>query len=169
MTKKKIGIFGYARHGKDTVAEILADRMDYYFCSSSLFACEEAVYPYLAQKYGYRTPYECFEDRINHRAEWKDLITFYNKDDKSRLAKKLLVDNDIYVGMRCKDELQACIDQKVFDILIWVCDPRKPVESVDSCTIRYEDFDWDFIIPNQASLEYLHEQVNLLVATEIFD
>lgn len=167
--KKKIGIFGYARHGKDTVAEMLARKLDYYFCSSSLFVCGEAVYPFLAPKYGYRTIEDCFEDRVNHRAEWKELITFYNKDDKSRLAKKLLVDNDIYVGMRCKDELSACIEQDIFDILIWVCDPRKSVEPVSSCTIRYEDFNWDIVVMNQLSLVYLDNQVDILIEEGVFD
>jgi len=168
-SKKKVGVFGYARHGKDSVAEMLARSLDYQFCSSSLFVCEKAVYPFLAPKYGYTTPYKCFEDRVNHRAEWKELITLYNKDDKARLAKELLVENDIYVGMRCKDELQACIEQGIFDILIWVTNPRKPVESVASCTIRYEDFEWDVIIPNQFSLRYLQDQVDLLVREEIFE
>ena len=169
IMKKKVGIFGYARHGKDSVAEMLARKLDYQFCSSSLFVCEKAVYPFLAPKYGYRTFTDCFEDRVNHRAEWKELITFYNKEDKARLAKELLVENDIYVGMRCKDELQACIEQGIFDIIIWVTNPRKPVESVASCTIRYEDFEWDVIIPNQFSLRYLQDQVDLIVREEIFE
>lgn len=168
VVNKKIGVFGYARHGKDTVAAILADLLGYKFCSSSLFVCDKAVYPYLAPKYGYRTIEDCFEDRINHRAEWKELITFYNKENKARLAKELLTENDIYVGMRCKDELQACIDQGIFDITVWVNDPRKPVEDVSSCTIRHYDFQWTIEITNGGSLTSLENQILCLVQEGVF-
>ncbi len=47
MTKKKIGIFGYARHGKDTVAELICNKLNYSFCSSSYFVCSKAVFPVL--------------------------------------------------------------------------------------------------------------------------
>ena len=33
---------------------------------------------------------ECFEDRVNHRSEWFDLITNYNKEDRTRLTKEIL-------------------------------------------------------------------------------
>ncbi len=164
MRKKKICVLGYGRHGKDTVAELICNKRDYSFCSSSYFACEKAVFPTLSKKYGYTALDECYEDRINHRAEWKQLITEYNSPDKSKLARELLLENDLYVGMRCKDELDACIQNDVFDTLIWVDNNRVAPEDESSCTIRKENYKWDIFIPNYFSLQYLENQVNLLIA-----
>ena len=51
----KILIIGEARHGKDTVAEIMRDEYGMTFQSSSHFVCEKAVFPYMSAKYGYKT------------------------------------------------------------------------------------------------------------------
>lgn len=168
MTKKKIGIFGYARHGKDTVAELICNKLNYSFCSSSYFVCSKAVFPVLSKKYGYTTLDECFNDRMQHRVEWKQLITEYTTPDKSKLARELLAENDIYVGMRCKDELNACIQNDVFDTLIWVDNNRLEPENESSCTIRKENYIWDIFIPNYFSLQYLDSQVDLLISEGVF-
>jgi hypothetical protein len=78
----------------------------YNYKSSSLAASEIFIYDTLKDKYGYKTPEECFEDRVNHRAEWFDLICDYNKDDKARLAKEIMKSADIYVGMRSNEECE---------------------------------------------------------------
>jgi hypothetical protein len=44
----------------------------------------------LKVKYGYKTSEECFEDRVNHRSEWYDMICEYNLNDKAKLAKGIL-------------------------------------------------------------------------------
>lgn len=116
--KLKIAVIGYARHGKDTVAEILSEQFGYKFNSSSRFANELCVYPVLKEKYGYKTPDECYEDRVNHRAEWHQLIADYCAVDKSCLTREILEVNDIYVGIRCDKEFEA--SKKLFDLIIWV-------------------------------------------------
>ena len=84
-TKPKIIVLGYARHGKDSVCELLA-RHGYTFKSSSLFACEKVVYPALKDKYGYESIEACYQDRVNHRKEWFDLIAQYNTPDLTKLG-----------------------------------------------------------------------------------
>ena len=96
----KLLIIGHQRHGKDTLAEILNEEFGLRFKSSSLSAAEIFIYDELKYKYEYKTPEECFEDRVNHRAEWYNMICDYNKDDKARLAKGILESADCYVGMR---------------------------------------------------------------------
>jgi dephospho-CoA kinase len=149
--KPKILIVGHARHGKDTVAQILADGWDFKFQSSSLAAAEIVVFPVLSKIYGYETVEECFNDRVNHRAEWKDLITEYNSEDRTKLAKQILEDNNIYVGMRCKYELATCRANGLFDVIVWVgAEYRKEPEPTSSNTITKEMA--DYVIDNNGSI-----------------
>ena len=130
--KKKICIIGHARHGKDTLAEMINQRYGYKSESSSQAASRLFLYDALKDKYGYKTPEECFEDRVNHRAEWFDMICEYNKNYPGQLAADIMKSNDIYTGMRSNRELVACIDDGIFDLVIGVFDPMKPLEPRDS-------------------------------------
>jgi len=155
----KILIIGHARHGKDTVAEIIASRLGMKFQSSSEAVCELLVFPQLSAKYGYKTPNECFKDRANHRAEWYDIITEYNKEDLTRLARLILARNNIYVGMRNWNECQACIDEKVFDYVIWVdAHKRMPLEPVSSMTVTQDQA--NVVIDNNGSLKDLNDKID---------
>lgn len=131
----KLLILGHGRHGKDSVAEILRDLFSIKFVSSSFAAAEIAVYPHLKDLYGYSSIQECFDDRANHRMEWKNLITEYNTPDKSKLCKEILEVNDCYVGMRCGEEYEATKD--LFDFIIWV-DASKRVPLDPSLGIEYD-------------------------------
>lgn len=71
-------IIGPARHGKDTLAETMRDNFGLNFKSSSQACSDIFIFNELKDKYGYTTPEECFEDRLNHRAEWYQLICGYN-------------------------------------------------------------------------------------------
>lgn len=159
MKKKyKLLIIGHMRHGKDTVAEMIEEFTGMSFKSSSEMAAEIFIYDELKDKYGYASFIECFEDRMNHRAEWHDLICDYNIPDKARLAKEILKHNDMYVGMRSQEEINKCINDGVIDIIIGVFDPNKPLESKDSFDIDL----WkssDIIIPNNSSLDDLRTKV----------
>jgi len=155
---KKLLIIGSARHGKDTVAEMLNQHFGYTFKSSSQAASEIFIYDALREKYGYNTPEECFNDRGNHRAEWYDLICEYNREDKAKLAKGIMASSDIYVGMRDDAEIVECLRQGVFDLIIGVYDNRKPEEAKDSFNINL----WekaDIIIPNSQGLKQLEWRV----------
>ena len=157
----KILIVGHQRHGKDTVAQMIADEIGLTFRGSSYKAAEIFIYDELKEKYGYKSFEECFEDRVNHRAEWHDLICDYNLHDKTRLAKDILKDNDMYVGMRSDAEVEECQKQGIFDLIIGVYDYRKPEEPMDSFNINI----WklcDFVIMNNASLVELRKRVNIL-------
>ena len=162
MRRKKILIIGHARHGKDTVAEMMEKFFGFTFESSSIAACRIFLFDALKDKYGYTTPEHCFEDRVNHREEWKDLICEYNKVDKARLAREIIKSYDIYVGMRDDEEIQACMDHRLFDHVIAVYDPRKPKESSKSFNIDM----WaaaDIVIPNAWDLPALERKVHALL------
>lgn len=130
-------ILGSGRHGKDTVAEILRDYLGFKFESSSKAAYDIFIYDYFKGKYGYESLEEAYNDRHSHREELFKLISEYNTPDKTTLARGILKRTGMYVGMRCKEEVEACITDGIFDLIIWV-DASERVEYVegsDSMTI----------------------------------
>lgn len=150
MKKKRLLIIGAARHGKDSVCQILKDGWGYDFVSSSMAALEKVIYPVLQPKYGYTSLEEAYEDRVNHRAEWKELITAYNTPQKARLAREIMQDNDIYCGMRCVNELDACVTLRLFDHIVWVdASYRKEPEPVSSNTLTRDVA--DYVIDNNGN------------------
>ena len=159
--KKKICIIGHARHGKDTIAEMINQMYGYKSESSSQAASRLFLYDALKGKYGYKTPEECFEDRVNHRAEWFDMICEYNQEYPGQLAADIMKSNDIYTGMRSDRELEACVRDGIFDLVIGIYDPYKALEPADSFDINIFTKS-DIIIPNAGSLRDLENKVVLL-------
>lgn len=154
----KILVVGNARHGKDSVAEIFSEHFDFTYSSSSEAASKIFIFETLKDKYGYKTIEECFNDRVNHRSEWYDLICDYNKDDKAKLAKEILEISDAYIGMRDREEIDECIKQKLFDLIIWVdASDRLPLE--DSSSFNIDKSCADVIIDNNSDLETLKKKV----------
>jgi hypothetical protein len=98
---------------------------------------------------------------MNHRAEWYNLIYNFNKEDKTKLAKEILKESDMYVGMREYTEILKCIEENLFDKIIAVYDPRKPSEPNDSFNINIFEIS-DIIICNNGSLEKLRKTVEFL-------
>lgn len=160
--RPKLLILGYARHGKDTVAEILLDEYGYKFTSSSMFVAQEviwdswgcAVYPDFEAMY---------EDRVNHRVLWMQLISAYNTPDKTMTAKTMLERGfDMYVGMRRQDELDACRAAGLFDYVIWVdADDRHPPET-GSMDITKESAAPDWVVDNNGDLQDLSAEIDVL-------
>ena len=157
----KILIIGHKRHAKDTMAEILEEDFNIKYISSSQAASNIFIYDKLKDKYGYKTSEECFEDRINHRPEWYQLICEYNKDDKARLAKEILKDSQCYVGMRDRGEIEECIKQNLFDLVIWIdASERLPLEDVSSFNIDKSCA--DIIVDNNGTEAQFRERVKRL-------
>jgi dephospho-CoA kinase len=154
----KICILGSMKHGKDTFAEILNEEFGYTFESSSQSAANIFLYDLLKDKYGYTTPEECFEDRVNHRQEWYEAICEYNKDDKAKLAKGILDRSQCYVGMRDRAEIDECMKQGIFDLIIWVdASDRLPMEDASSFNIDITCA--DIIIDNNHDYETFRKKV----------
>ena len=156
--KPKLCIIGSARWGKDSLAELLNEEFGYTFESSSQSAANIFLYDLLKDKYGYSTPEECFEDRVNHRQEWYEAICEYNKDDRARLAKGILERSDCYVGMRDREEIEECLRQGIFDLVIWVdASDRLPEE--DASSFNIDKSYADIIIENNEDYETFKEKV----------
>jgi len=168
MKKPKILIIGSARWGKDSLAEIWAKEFELKYKSSSQAASEIFIFDTLKYKYGYLTPEECFDDRINHREEWFNLISEYNINDKSRLAKEILRYNDCYVGMRSNDEIMACKAQNLFDYTIWV-DASKRLPKEPSTSFDIDSSVTDFIIENNTTFDDFNRRALVLGQFLFFD
>ena len=145
----KILILGDMRSGKDTLGELLNKHFGMTFKSSSEMAMELFIYDEISESLGYKNMEQCFEDRVNNRQTWYEMICDYNKDDRARLAKDILKEYDCYVGMRDLDEFETSKD--LFDVIVWV-DATERLGSNDSSNKISSDVA-DIIITNNGSLE----------------
>jgi len=153
----KLLLVGHCRHGKDSLADILHKNFELKFISSSQACADIFIYDKLKEKYGYKTPEECFKDRVNHRPEWYQMICDYNKDDKAKLAKEILKYNNTYVGMRDSAEIKECLKQELFDLVIWV-DASERVQNEDASSFNITKADADIIIENNGTFEEFKEK-----------
>jgi len=161
----KILILGDARHGKDTMAEMLCDKTELKLASSSRTAVEIFLFDILNKKYklNYSTIEEAWQDRVNYRKIWFDEICLYNTIDRLKLVKDILNIADIYVGLRNQEEVEQAILENSFDHIIGVFNYRLPREGRSSNTadvFRYSSF----VIMNNGNLDDLNDKViNILL------
>lgn len=157
-------VIGLARHGKDTVCEILRDIYGFSFESSSRILLEEVVYPVLKDTYGYESMEECYADRHNHRQEWFNLLAAYNAEDKAKLGKLIFSKYDIYCGLRNRQELDALVSAGLVNHIIWVdAEQRLGItEFSDSITITKDAA--NHVIDNNHSLFDLALEIDLLMS-----
>lgn len=154
----KIMVCGYARHGKDQFCEYMGIPFD----SSSHVALDKVIWEAMGNQYA--TKEECYEDRVNNRSTWYNLILQYNTPDKTRLCRDIFENNDIYCGIRDREEFLAAKQQKLFDISIWVdASGRIPPESSNSCTLTPDDC--DIIVTNNGSLYDLEMKARRIAQT----
>lgn len=157
-------IVGYARHGKDTVAEILAKEFGFKFTSSSVLVAEEVIWDGWG-RLRYLTFDDMFEDRVNHRDAWMRMIAAYNTPDKTRTARTMLDRGyDLYVGMRRQDEMDA--SRCLFDYVVWVDRSEHLPPETGSMDITRESARPDYVIDNNGDLANLRRSV-LVFARDI--
>ncbi len=165
MPNPKLLVVGHARHGKDSVCDILRSHFGFEFESSSQTCMRLFIFDALKDKYGYANYAECHADchaSAERRAEWFNLISEFNAGDGARLGKLIFSEFDIYCGLRNDREFFAMKDQGVFDFLIWV-DRSKilPPEPASSMKIQRN---WaDFEIDNNGTPEQLVENTQAVI------
>lgn len=165
--RPKILILGYARHGKDTVAEYLRDAYGLNFTSSSMFCAERVMLPYFKANQtptspSYESAGECFDDRHNHRATWFQQIEAFNTPDKASLGRAIFAEHDIYCGLRSAREFHAVKNSGLYDVCLWVdALQRHDPEPRTSCTV--EPWMADHIIDNNGSIDELKYNVDTLM------
>ena len=162
--KLRLLIIAHKRSGKDTLGEILEELTDLKAISSSWILNKEFLFDLLNSKYnkGYKTLQESFDDRVNNREIWFNEIKSYNTPDKTATARLILKEAQIYTGMRSNDEIQACLEAKLFDLVIWVdASKRVPDESPESFNISRDVA--HIIIENNGTLAEFREKVIHLI------
>lgn len=151
-------IIGFGRHGKDSVGDILRDKYGLRSVSSSEFAARKAVFPLVSDLYP-----DCraaYDDRHAHRELWFHAIRAYNLRPGPMLADQILVDHDIYTGMRSRAEFER--SRQSFDLVIWVdASHRLPPEPAGSMELIADDAGW--IIDNNGPPEALPGEVAKLI------
>jgi len=150
-------IFGYGECGKDTAASLIGEQLDLTWESSSFFAANHFIFDSLKHINGYNSVEECFQDRRNHRAAWFNLIREYNEDNKAKLAQNIYETHDIYVGMRCREELRE-VKRTVNPFCLWIdAEERVGLECGGSCTVGIDQA--DCIIQNNGTPEEFKEKL----------
>jgi hypothetical protein len=152
----KILIIGHGQHGKDTLAEMLIPKYQLKFKSATMYACEHIIYPLIGSNYN--SMQECYDDRINCRELWKELITAYNTPIKSNLVKNVLEYSDIYVGLRDIQEYEECVEQELFDIVIGIYNPTIPLDNTFNIPLEVADI----LILNNRDITHLQKIVDEL-------
>lgn len=153
-------VTGYARHGKDTVCEMLRDMYGLKFCSSSLFVAERAVRPWLSARGVFYPSLEImYADRVNHRSDWYNAISEYCRNDQTRLGREVFdAGNDIYCGLRNVLELKALERAGLFECSVWVDASRRvPPEPGTSISITRDDCHYN--LDNNGALADLRERI----------
>ena len=157
----KLIVTGMARAGKDTVCEMLQVK-GFNFRSSSDICNETVVFPVLSKLYNYKTLEECYADRVNHRAEWFNLIYAYNMEDKAKLGKLIFENYDIYCGLRNIEELKALKLSKLDIVTIWVDAEARLGVTEDKTSITICKEACDYVINNNGSLQDLENRIESL-------
>jgi hypothetical protein len=159
---RKILVLGHARHGKDTAAEYLAEKLGLTYAGSSEVCCRAFIFEALRDKYDYEFVLDCYIDRVNHRVEWYNLIAEYCKDDKAKLGRLVYQHNDIYCGIRSKNECEAVIAE--FDpIVIWInAMSRVAPEPAESMQLVCQE-DWIKVQNNGTGCAFIAELDKLIL------
>jgi len=131
---------GYSGSGKATFCEILAD-LGLTFTNTTSMICDALFREGLTEEH-------LFPTKDRNRIEIYNAVSQFNLNDPTKMAREILNFNDVYCGMRNKETLYACYNENIFDLTIWIENPRVSRE-VGSCTVNAEDF--DIIIYNGGS------------------
>jgi len=158
LERPKLLILGYARHGKDSVAEMLHRKHGFRFMSSSEFVGREIIWETWG-KIRYHSFEAMFADRVNWRKQWMEMISLYNTPDKAKTTRTMLERGyDLYVGMRRMDELEVA--RHLFDHIIWVDRSEHLPPETGSMDITPELARPDLTIDNNGTLAELERSVD---------
>jgi len=154
----KLRINGYARHGKDTVADMISLKYGLVKPDASRIIARYLVTSRLPKDWYQGTLNEQIEaayyDRVNHRAGWYNFVSDMGAET---LCKEVMREGDIYVGERRRESFELTKD--LFDFSIWVTSENrgfKP-EPLSSCDLTSEGH--DYILFNDGTLEDLEVKV----------
>lgn len=146
----KILIIGHGGHGKDTVARGISEDMGYRWTSSSRFIAKKVIFPLVSDLYpNWQAAYS---DRASHREMWFHAIRAYNLRPGPMLAEQILMNHEIYVGMRSRTEFER--SRALFDLTIWV-DRSDFLRQEPPGSMELNSSDADRFLDNNGSIHQL--------------
>lgn len=135
----KLAILGHGRAGKDTAGGWLGLFTELRYVGST----SRVICPLIARERGISIR-EAWANRHNERMFWYEWANNYRKDDPAKIAKECLKEGDIVVGLRADYELEACRRADLFDLIVWVENPRVAPDP----TVTFAAKDCDIVIVN---------------------
>lgn len=153
----KICVMGWGRHGKDTFSEMLG----LPYKSSSEYVNELCVWRGWGE-YLYDSPQACFDDRASYRTVWHQRLSHFNTPDKANLVRTVMKGNQIYCGLRCREELKASHDEGLFDITFWV-DRSEFLPAEDFASNNITSDMCDMVISNNHTEESMKLQADTII------
>jgi hypothetical protein len=174
----KILLIGHGRHGKDTAAEIMRDYHGWSFRSSSHWAAEHVIWPYLEQNVGWMTltgrDWRWFYENRHEanklgcgRKFWYDTLLAYNQEHGgAAIARGVLSEADIYVGMRSRYEFEAAMQEELFDLVIWV--DRSEHLPPEGPSMELTENDAHITIGNNGSLRELWLEIDQMIQSNFY-
>lgn len=149
----KIAILGYGRAGKDEAGAWLGRNTPLIYTGST----SQVLCPLIAIELGISEE-EAWNTRHANREYWFEFGNNYRKGDPAKIARKCLLASDMVIGLRDKEELQACKDARLFDLIIWIHRLGTPVDP----TVTFSRNDCDLIIDNVGTLKEYHQKLHKL-------
>jgi len=155
----KLRINGYARHGKDTVADMISEHYGLVKPDASRIIARYLITSRLPKGWYPGNLAEQVEaayyDRVNHREGW---FNFVSDMGAETLCLEVMRAGDIYVGERRRESFE--LTKGLFDASIWVDASERGLapEPVTSCNLDARGH--DYVIYNNGSLEDLEREMH---------
>ena len=161
----KIAISGHGRAGKDIAAEWFVHNCGLrYFGSTS-----KVIWPHAAARLGLSMR-EAWQRRHEQRQVWFDIGNELRESDPAYLAREVLRQGDLCIGIRSKGEMATVVRERLVDVLLWV-----DRNVLNDPTLEYNVDDFPFIVVRNhgeladfcASLEWLAGALGILANQRI--
>lgn len=144
---------GHGRSGKDLGAEWLGNSFHATYNGS----LSSIVCPLIASAVGV-TVEECFKTRHENREYWFRFCNRLRYDDPTLLARMLLSQADIVVGIRGAVELDACKRRNIIDLSMWILNDRV----LPDATVEFEPQDCDVVVYNTSTKFAYYNRLNAI-------
>ena len=144
----KIGIMGPSRSGKDEMAEwfLQYTKLRYAGTTSTVISREVARREGISYE-------EAHAKRHPNKIYWRALGDEMRAHDPAALARAVLENSDMLVGVRAAVEIDQVIKEQLVDIIFWIDRPGIPFDP----TIEFNSEKCHLVIQNHWGLsEYYH-------------
>jgi len=151
--KPVVAFLGFGRSGKDTAARMYCEAAGRKYVGST----SNAILPVIAHSIGLPAE-QVFAERHQHREFWFHWCNAFRRHYPSMVAKMLLAEADVLVGLRGLLEFESCRNNRVFDLSIWVERP-----GVGDCgTVAFDKSMCDLVLHNDGTEDDLAVKVQNL-------